>query len=204
MNKTASEIQKFLGSKDPLKILNTWLERAKRDKHLKNPWAMNLCTSDRGQPSSRIVLLKYVKKDSLVFFSNYLSCKGLNLQKNPRAGVTFYWENLGRQIRIEGRVKKLSRRESVAYWKTRSRESQLSQWLSKQSHPVLNREELDSLKAEVKRRFKGKPVPCPPHWGGYALSIKKIEFWMEQKHRLHDRFLFEKQKGRWAVQRLFP
>ena len=95
MNKTTSEVQKFLGSKDPLKVLKNWLERAKRDKQLKNPWAMNLCTSDRGQPSSRIVLLKYLKKDSLVFFSNYLSRKGRNLQNNSRAGVAFYWKTSG-------------------------------------------------------------------------------------------------------------
>ena len=101
-------------------------------------------------------------------------------------------------------MKKISRRESVAYWKTRNRESQLSQWLSRQSHPVLNREELDSLKAEVKQRFKGDLVSCPPHWGGYALFIQKIEFWVEKKHRLHDRFLFEKHKKSWIVQRLFP
>ena len=204
MNKKTSEVQKFLGSQDPLKILKSWLEKARRDKQIKNPWAMNLCTSDRGQPSSRIVLLKYVKKDSLIFFSNYLSRKGRNLQKNPRAGGAFYWESQGRQIRMEGKVKKISRRESAAYWKTRSRESQLSQWLSRQSDPILNREELDSLKVKIKRRFKGRSVPCPPHWGGYAFSIEKIEFWLERKHRLHDRFLFEKRKGRWIVQRLFP
>ena len=139
-----------------------------------------------------------------MFFSNYLSRKGQNLKDNSRAAVTFYWESLGRQIRIEGRVKKIPRKESVAYWETRSRESQLSQWLSRQSQPVLNREKLDSLKAEVKRLFKNGPVPCPAHWGGYALSLKKVEFWIEKKHRLHDRFLFKKHKKSWVIQRLFP
>ena len=176
-----SEPQRFLGSTDPLVILETWLDEAQKARRIKNPLAMNLCTNDRGQPSSRIVLLKYLKKGSLVFFSNYLSRKGRNLQNNARAAVTFYWESLGRQIRIEGKVKKISRRESAAYWKTRSRESQLSQWLSRQSRPVLNREDLNALKAEVRQRFKGRAVPCPSHWGGYALSPQKIEFWMEKK-----------------------
>ena len=194
----------ILGSTDPLVILKNWLEKAQKKKKLKNPWAMSFCTSDKGQPSARIVLFKYFKGDSLVFFSNYLSRKGQNLQNDARAAATFYWENPGRQIRIEGKVKKIPRRESVAYWNTRSRESQISQWLSQQSRPVLNRQSLDTLKLEVKQQFKGGSVPCPSHWGGYALSIQKIEFWMEKDHRLHDRFLFKKHKRSWAIQRLFP
>ncbi|MCY4512856.1 MAG: pyridoxamine 5'-phosphate oxidase [Bdellovibrionales bacterium] len=195
---------RILGSVDPLVILKDWLGKAQKNKQLKNSWAMNLCTSDKGQPSARIVLFKYFRGDSLVFFSNYLSRKGQNLQNNAQGAATFYWENPGRQIRIEGKVKKIPRKESVAYWGTRSRESQLSQWLSQQSQPVLNRRTLDALKIEVKQRFKGGPVPCPSHWGGYALSIQRMEFWMEKNHRLHDRFLFKKRKGGWAIQRLFP
>ena len=204
MSNRRSEVQRFLGSEDPLIVLKRWLNQAKKRKQLKNPWAMSLSTSDGGQPSSRIVLLKYLKKDSLIFFSNYLSGKGRDLQNNPRAAATFYWKDPGRQIRIEGRVKRISRKESVAYWKTRDRESQLSQWLSRQSQPALNRKILDSLKEEARRKFKNRTVPCPPHWGGYALSIKKIEFWVEREHRLHDRFLFTKRAKTWIVQRLFP
>lgn len=204
MRKKKSEVQQFLGSTDPLIILKRWLTQAQKKKQLENPWAMSLSTSDGNQPSGRIVLLKYLKKDSLIFFSNYLSRKGQDLQNNPRAAATFYWKDLGRQVRIEGKVKKISRKESMAYWKTRDRESQLSQWLSRQSQPALNREILDSLKEEARKKFKNRSVPCPPHWGGYALSIKKIEFWVERKHRLHDRFLFTKQVKNWVVQRLFP
>ena len=202
--KNHSEIQKILGSADPLAVLKVWLNKAKKDKRRKNPWAMSLSTSENDTPSGRIVLLKYLKGDSLIFFSNYQSEKGRSLQNNARASAVFYWENPGRQIRIEGRVRRISRKESTAYWNTRDRNSRLSQWISQQSRPVLNRETLNSLWKKADRKFKNKPIPCPLHWGGYALSLKKIEFWLEKKHRLHDRFLFKKRGGNWIAQRLFP
>ena len=199
-----SEVRKFLGSENPLAVLKNWLNKAKKNKGLKNPWAMNLSTSENGRPSGRIILLKHLKGDSLIFFSNYRSEKGRSLQNNALASAVFYWENPGRQIRIEGRVRRIARKESKAYWNTRSRNSRLSQWISEQSRPVLNRKTLDSLWQTADRKFKNKSIPCPLHWGGYALSIKKIEFWLEKEHRLHDRFLFKKRGGSWLIQRLFP
>ena len=202
--KRQPEIRKFLGSENPLTVLKAWLNTAKNTKGLKNPWAMNLSTSEHGQPSGRIVLMKYVKGKSLIFFSNYQSEKGRSLQDNSRASAVFYWENPGRQIRIEGRVRRISRKESTAYWKTRSRDSQLSQWISEQSRPVLDRETLNSLWQTADRKFKNKEIPRPLHWGGYALYIQKIEFWLEKERRLHDRFLFKQQRRGWRAQRLFP
>ena len=210
-----SDIKDQLGTLNPLLILNQWLKEAlklPKDRKGEEPWAMSFSTSYRGRVSSRIVLLKQVRSPvrsnngELVFYTNYLSRKGYDLQKNQRAGAVFYWPWLGRQIRVEGRVRKTSRRQSVLYWKSRSRQSQISQYLSKQSEEISNREELEELFRKTKKAFQGKTIPCPSHWGGYALHIQEIEFWLNRKHRLHDRFLFEKasQKRGWKVRRLFP
>ena len=118
--------------------------------------------------------------------------------------MVFFWPQLERQIRISGTVKKTSRKESIKYWKQRSKDSQLSQWISQQSKSITDRKSLEKLKKEAIEKFKNKPVPCPQHWGGYKLAPKKIEFWTNRKHRLHDRFLFTKQAKSWKHQRLFP
>lgn len=198
------EIKKNLGWTDPLSVLNSWLKEALQIKSLKEPWAMTLSTSHKDQVSSRVLLLKQIQKDKLIFYSNYLSDKGRDLSHNPYSALSFYWPQLRRQIRIEGIVKKTSRRQSIRYWKSRSRASQISQWISRQSEELSSRKQLENLKKQAERKFLKKPVPCPPQWGGYALQIRKIEFWRERAHRLHDRFLFEKSPRGWQKQRLFP
>ena len=204
MNSIDLEIKTSLGSGNPLLVLKKWLKESLTIKALKEPWAMVLSTSDRNHIHSRVVLLKYLHKEGLVFYTNYLSLKGRCLTKNPRAAVNFYWPQMGRQICIEGYVKKTSRRQSLLYWKTRHRESQLSQWISQQSQRVSSRKTLEDLKYMAKKEFKNRDIPCPKHWGGYILSIQKIEFWQNQPHRLHNRFLFEKMGKIWKKQRLFP
>ena len=194
--------RKFLGSDNPITVLKNWLNRAKGAGT--SPPVMHLSTEEGGQPFGRMVLLKGFKKNSLIFFSNYQSKKGRHLESNPRSAVIFYWPKQGRQICITGTAKKITRKESRAYWRTRSRESQLSQWMSRQSEPVSSRKALLSLKSSASAKFKGRDIPCPPHWGGYALSIKTVEFWRERPHRLHDRFLFRKTAKGWKAQRLFP
>ena len=203
-NQALREVKKYLGSSDPLIILKKWLKKAQEGKVLSEPWVMHLSTSISNKPSSRIILLKEVKKGGLIFFTNYNSRKGKEMQKNPYVACTFYWNHLDRQICIRGSSKKTTRKENLSYWKKRNRESQLSQWLSKQSDGVENRKDLEEAKIKAREKFKNKIIPCPAHWGGYFLSISEIEFWQGRQHRLHDRFLFKKKKEKWKFQRLFP
>ena len=198
------EIKKSLGSLDPLAVLDQWLKKALRIKNLKDPWVMVLSTSFKGRVSSRSLLLKEFYKGKLFFYTNYLSQKGRDIKNNPLSAVHFYWPVLDRQIRIEGLIRPTNRAKSLAYWKTRSRSSQLSQWVSKQSQIIPSRKKLEDLKKLAENKFRGKKIPCPKHWGGYALSIQKIEFWKNQPHRLHDRFVFEKKARGWKRQRLYP
>lgn len=209
------EIKKQLGFLDPLKILNSWLKLALKVSSVRkdNAWFMVLSSSYKNEVSSRVVLLKELnQKGEAVFYSNYLSRKGQQIAKNSKAALNFYWPELNKQVRLEGSLLKTSRQKSLQYWKSRSRQSQISQWLSKQSQKIFSKKELLDLKEKAEQRFKNKAIPCPAHWGGYRLKIKKIEFWIEGKDRLHDRFLFEKtgkkskEKSRadWKIQRLFP
>lgn len=198
------DILSVLNFLDPLKALKDWLEVAKKESRLKEPWAMSLSTSRNGISSSRTVLLKKVEKESLIFFSNYLSKKGQDMEKNPRASALFHWDSLGRQICIQGTIKKTSRKLSGEYWNKRLRNSQLSQWISKQSQSVSDRKSLENLRTKAQEKFKNRKIPCPKHWGGYLLLMEKIEFWQSRPHRLHDRFLFEKKHSLWKCHRLFP
>ena len=198
------EIKKELGSLDPLLILDQWLKTALRLKTLQEPWAMVLSTGFKNEISSRIVLLKEFSKGQLFFYTNYLSQKGQVIKSNPLVAVNFYWPSLGRQVCIKGRIEKTSREKSISYWETRSRASQMSQWLSRQSQKISSRKELESLKKQTERQFYRRQIPCPKHWGGYKLSILKIEFWKDRNYRLHDRFLFEKKVKGWSRKRLFP
>ena len=201
------EVKKELGSLDPLKILDAWLQLALKIPSVKkdNTWFMVLSTCYKNQVSSRVVLLKELSSQGeLIFYSNYLSFKAEQITKNPFVALNFYWPELNKQVRVEGVLSKTSRQKSIQYWRSRSRQSQISQWLSKQSQKVASKTELLELKQKTELKFKNKTVPCPSHWGGYRLKIKKIEFWMDGKNRLHDRFLFEKKEKSWKIQRLFP
>ena len=204
MSTINSEIKKNLGSSHPIKILKQWLKAALKIPGLKNPWAMTLSTSTNNQVHSRIVLLKEVKGNNLFFYTNYLSAKGQDIKKNPFVALNFYWPQRDRQIRIEGKARKTSRKQSLLYWKTRSRSSQLSQWISQQSQRATSRKQLEDLKKEAEKKWRNKAISCPKHWGGYSIPIEKIEFWINQNHRLHDRFVFEKTGSHWKKQRLFP
>lgn len=205
MKHAKQDTRLFLGSLEPFYILKKWLKEASKIPHLKEPWAMTLSTiNKKNLVQSRIVLLKKIEKQQLLFFSNYKSAKAEDLEYKPSASLLFFWPNLEKQIRIFGSVKKTSRKESIKYWKQRSRDSQLSQWISKQSNFVPNRKTLESLKKEAVKKFTNQDIPCPSHWGGYKLNPQTIEFWKNRKHRLHDRFLFKKNPKGWSHQRLFP
>lgn len=204
MNPLHLEIKKQLGSINPIVILKQWLNMSLKKSGLKQPWAMLLSTSKKNQVDSRVVLLKKIHKSNLMFYTNYLSSKAQDMQANPQVACNFYWPKLNRQIRIQGTVKKGSQRQSVLYWNSRPRSSQLSQWVSQQSQKLQSKQQLLNLKKQAEIQFKNKSIPCPLHWGAYVLSIHKIEFWLDQAYRLHDRFVFKKSKKTWKIQRLFP
>jgi pyridoxamine 5'-phosphate oxidase len=167
--------------------------------------AMVLATVNKtGQPSTRAVLLKGVDERGFVFYTNYDSRKALELAENPKAALTFYWPDLGRQVCVAGTVGKISREESETYFKTRPRGSLLSTWASNQRDVVTDRAALDAKWNEMAKRFPGD-VPLPANWGGYVLKPERIEFWQGRPNRLHDRFCYTRQPdGRWQMERRAP
>ena len=172
-----------------------------------NPNAMTLATVDaQGRPHARIVLLRGFDARGAVFFTNRQSDKGSQLAANAHAALLFHWdrEPIGRQIRIEGAVTFASDAESDAYWNGRPRESQLNAWASQQSRPVESRAALQRAQAELEKKFAGAPIPRPAHWGGYRVSLERIELWQGDKYRLHDRIVYTRSGGGWSIQRLSP
>ncbi len=167
--------------------------------------AMQLCTvSDRNSPSSRIVYLREFKNHQFTFYGNYLSKKGIHLEHNPNAALSFFWPQLERQIRIEGVVKKISAELSDQYFNSRPRESQIGAWASNQSETILTRNELEEKNIHFEKQFKNIPVTRPPHWGGWSLEANYYEFWQGRKSRLHDRISYSLTENSWQLNRLAP
>ncbi|NQU41573.1 MAG: pyridoxamine 5'-phosphate oxidase [Lentisphaerae bacterium] len=188
---------------DPIELFSTWLEEASHQP-LHNGVTVATVGPD-GQPSARIVLLRGHDEHGFVFYTNYESRKARELEANPRAAMLCWWRELGRQIRIEGLISRVSRGESEAYFRSRPRGSCLGAWASTQSATILDRAELDRRLEEATAQFSDQEeVPCPPHWGGYRLVPAAIEFWEEQPDRLHDRLRYRKDEGRWIIERLAP
>lgn len=189
---------------NPIVLFKTWLDEALKSQVME-PNAMSLATADKsGTPNVRMVLLKGVEGDTLHFYTNYESEKGKELADNPRASVAFWWPELERQVRITGDVEKLSEKESEDYFHSRPRESQIGAWSSNQSKEVLSRVELQTRFEKLKKRFEGVDIPKPDFWGGYQISIEKIEFWQGRPGRLHDRILYVKNSEEWTKSRLQP
>jgi len=167
--------------------------------------AMIVATADgQGRPSARTVLLKGIDDRGFAFFTNYESRKGRDLAENPRAALVFFWPALERQVLVTGSVSKLPTAESEAYFRSRPRGSRIAAWASRQSSVVGDRAQLERDWAEAAARFPGDDVPLPPYWGGYVLAPTRIEFWQGRPNRLHDRFAYVLDDGRWQVQRLAP
>ena len=164
-----------------------------------------LATADRrGRPSVRIVLLRGADERGFVFFTNYGSRKGRELDDNPHAALCIHWADLDEQIRIEGTVERLPTEESDAYFENRPRGSQLGAWASEQSAVLPSRETLEERYRETERQFEGTTVSRPPHWGGYRIEPSTIEFWYGRPDRLHDRVLYTRQADGWKIERLYP
>jgi pyridoxamine 5'-phosphate oxidase len=189
---------------DPIAIFEAWFREAE-EAGVDVPETMTLATADGdGAPSARMVLLKGADEDGFVFYSGYASRKAGELERNPWAALVFYWRPLGKQVRVEGRVERVSQAESAAYFATRPRGSQLAAWASQQSKPLAGREELDRRYAELEREYEGRDVPLPPHWGGFRLRPDAIEFWQHRDNRLHDRIRYTRAREGWRSELLSP
>ena len=190
---------------DPVPVFEQWFAEAQR-LPTPNPNAMTLATIDAdGAPSARIVLLRGFSREGARFFTNRNSRKGRALAANARAALLFHWDLLDRQVRIEGRVSLASDAESDEYFAQRPVDSRVNAWASDQSEPVASRAELERRAAELTARFAGGDVPRPPHWGGYRVSLDRVEFWQGDKYRLHDRIMYTRRAdGSYAVTRLCP
>ncbi len=190
-------------NKDPFKQFSKWFSEVMSSDFLE-PNAMTLATSTPdGKPSARVLLLKGFDENGFVFYSNYKSRKGKELEKNPYASILFFWDKLERQIRIDGKVKKVTMEESDAYFQTRPYKSRLGAWASNQSSVVGSRNELVKQFLKYMIKFK-QHVPLPDTWGGYRLVPDTFEFWQGRDNRLHDRIRYKKNKGGWKIERLAP
>ena len=189
---------------DPLRQFEAWFEEA-RAAGVVFPETTALATASAdGSPSARMVLLKGADGLGLVFFTNTGSRKGAELDENPRAALVLYWRELGRQVRVEGRVEPVDAQESEEYFGARPRASRLSAWASPQSEPVASRRELERRFAQAAARFPGDEIPLPPHWGGYRVVPESVELWEHRENRLHDRVRYTREGTGWRRERLAP
>jgi pyridoxamine 5'-phosphate oxidase len=190
---------------EPARQFDTWFERAVASR-IPQPEAAALATATPdGAPSVRMVLVKQVDARGFLLFSNYESRKGMELAANPRGALLFFWEPLGRQVRIEGSVERATREESDAYIRRRPRASQLSALASPQSQPVPSRHDLEQRVAELRQEYGDSELPMPPHWGGFRVVPERYEFWQHGDDRLHDRLVYlPTADGGWQIERLAP
>jgi pyridoxamine 5'-phosphate oxidase len=189
---------------DPLRQFGRWYEEAGRVVEFPEAVALASATPD-GHPSVRMVLAKGFDERGFRFHTGLGSRKARELGATGRGALLFYWQPLGRQVRIEGPVTRLDEDESAAYFRTRPRGGQIAAWASAQSEVIGSRDELDARVAELEREFEGSDVPLPPHWGGYRLEPERWEFWQHRDSRLHDRFCYRRQDGgEWTIERLAP
>ncbi|MBD8116382.1 MULTISPECIES: pyridoxamine 5'-phosphate oxidase [Pantoea] len=189
---------------DPIALFEQWLSQACEAK-LPDPTAMTVATVDeQGQPWQRIVLLKHYDAQGMVFYTNLGSRKALQLAHNPRISLHFPWHYLERQVMVLGEVEKLSPLEVLKYFHSRPRDSQIGAWVSKQSSRISARGILEGKFLELKQKFQQGEVPLPSFWGGYRVKFHTLEFWQGGEHRLHDRFIYQRDHDGWKIDRLAP
>jgi len=190
---------------DPFRQFRQWYEQAQQ-LDIPEPTAMQLATANEyGRPSVRVVLLKHYDDNGLVFFTNYESRKGMELEKNPWAACCFWWGQVARQIRIEGFIEKIAEQESDRYFQKRPRASNIGAIASPQSRVVTNYSVLLKRYDDVDAKFEGRDIGRPPNWGGYLLKPESFEFWQAREYRMHDRLLYRMDPGKnWVIERLAP
>jgi len=189
---------------DPVRQFQNWFDEARRAGILE-PNAMSLATTgSSGMPDLRTVLLKYFDDQGFVFYTNYGSRKARELNENPKAALLFPWLGLNRQVRIQGAVEKVTKAESLRYFASRPRGSQIGAWVSEQSKAITSRGLLEQKVAEMKRKFSKGEIPLPDFWGGYRVVPERMEFWQGRPSRLHDRFEYVREGDVWVIQRLQP
>jgi pyridoxamine 5'-phosphate oxidase len=188
---------------DPLEQFRAWFREAEDTVRAPEALALATATAD-GAPSVRMVLLKGVDERGLVFFTGYESRKGRELAANPRAALLFYWDPLGRQVRVEGRLDRTTPAETDAYFHTRPRGAQIAALASRQSEVLASRADLERRVAELETELEGREVPVPPAWGGFRLTPDAYEFWQHRENRLHDRFRYRRSGEAWTIERLSP
>jgi pyridoxamine 5'-phosphate oxidase len=191
---------------DPITLFATWFAEAKAST-VRDPTAMALATASRDlMPAVRMVLMKQFDHDGLVFYTNLTSAKARDLAENPQASVCFHWEPLKRQVRVAGSVERVSDAEADAYFASRPRESQLGAWASLQSQPMKDRAEFEARLAMITQRYEGQTIPRPPHWSGFRIIPRSVEFWSDRPFRLHDRLVFTRPSPQdpWETQILYP
>jgi len=192
-----------LVSENPITQFEKWFEEIMKSGN-PEPNAMTLTTAAADQPTARVVLLKGIDDNQFVFYTNYKSRKGQEIDQNPKVCLNFYWPELNRQVRIDGKAQKVALAISEAYFESRPRGSQVGAWSSDQSSEIASREDLISKLAEMEKKFQDQPVPKPPEWGGYAIAPVYMEFWQGREFRLHDRIAYVKHGDNWKITRLAP
>lgn len=189
---------------NPVQQFAEWWAAALQS-NIEEPNAMTLATCDSaGQPSARIVLLKTFTEKGFVFFTNYESRKAVELKGNPKAALIFFWKELERQVRIEGLVSKIADEDSDNYFDSRPRNSKIGAWSSPQSQVIHGRETLDENLRLFEEKFADGDITRPPHWGGYIVEPKMMEFWQGRPSRLHDRIRYSSENNKWKIERLAP
>ena len=206
MSSTSTSLKRGDLSPDPVEQFGRWFADAEADPRIVFAEAVCLSTLGPGDtPEGRMVLLKHFDARGFVFYTNLDSAKSRSLAAHPRAGMTFYWQPPGRQVRVRGAVEAVSEAEADAYFASRPRGSRLGAWASDQSRVLESRAALEARLAALEARYAGGEVPRPPHWSGYRIVPDAIEFWQEGPARLHDRFLYRcVGAGKWEMRRLYP
>lgn len=200
----AAQLNESDVDKNPIKQFDKWFKEAIAAQMFE-PNVMTLATVDKAnRPNARIVLLKGFDENGFSFYTNYLSTKGKELKKNPYACLVFFWAGLERQVRIEGKVEKLSKEASEKYFHSRPKGSQIGAIISPQSQIIANRKTLELKLEELTLAYQDKTIPKPAHWGGYIVKPTSIEFWQGRTSRLHDRIKFDLVNGKWQTNRLAP
>ncbi len=189
---------------DPYSLFADWFSEAEA-KEVNDPNGMALATVGAdGMPSLRMVLLKGVDADGFVFYTNYDSRKGTQLQGHPKAALLFHWKSLRRQVRVEGEVTQVTAEEADAYFASRPKQSQIGAWASQQSRPLAGKFELEKRVALYATKYALTKVPRPDYWSGFRIHPRYLEFWQDGAFRLHDRLVYHRQDGGWRTERLYP